>query len=250
MRDNYALLTMLIKKSGSVCPILITLLTAGTTPGNATEVGPANGSLVVVGGNMQDESIVRRIIDLAGGPDALLVVIPTAGAAPNTNDSRNYNDSFHRLLQFRAAGARNVMLLHTRDRGVADSERFVEPLGRARGVFFDEGRQWRLADVYLNTRTHRELLSLLDRGGVIAGSSAGASILASFLARGDTKGNHIMIGDHQEGFGFLRNVAIDQHLLARNRLLDMLEIVRRHPRLLGIGIDEDTAIVVQQDQSR
>jgi cyanophycinase len=196
----------------------------------------------LVGGNMQDEAIVKRIIDLAGGPDELLVVIPSAGEA------QDYDGSFASLRQFRAAGARNLVLLHTRDRNVADSEQFVEPLRRARGVFLSGGRQWRLADAYLNTRTQRELQGVLDRGGVLAGSSAGATILGSFLVRGDTKGNGLMIGDHQEGFGFLHNVAVDQHLLARNRQFDMLEVIRAHPSLLGIGIDEDTAIVVQQDQ--
>jgi cyanophycinase len=191
---------------------------------------------------MRDEVIIKRIIDLAGGPDELLVIIPSAGEA------EDYDGSFASLRQFRAAGARNLVLLHTRDRNTADSEKFVEPLRRARGVFFSGGRQWRLADAYLNTRTHRELQSLLDRGGVIAGSSAGATILGSFLVRGDTKGNGLMIGDHQDGFGFLRNVGIDQHLLARNRQFDMLEVTRVHPDLLGIGIDEDTAIVVHQDQ--
>jgi cyanophycinase len=74
-----------------------------------------------------------------------------------------------------------------------------------------------LADAYLNTLTHRELQNLLNRGGVIGGSSARATIIGSFLVRGDTKGNETMIGDHTAGLGFLKNVGIDQHLLKRNR---------------------------------
>jgi len=115
-------------------------------------------------------------------------------------------------------------------------------------VFFAGGRQWRLADSYLDTRTHRELAALLARGGVVGGSSAGASILSSFMVRGDTKGNEKMMGDHTVGFGFLKNAAIDQHLLRRNRQFDMLEVIDQHPQLLGIGLDEDTAIVVRGDQ--
>ena len=118
----------------------------------------------------------------------------------------------------------------------------------ARGVFLGGGRQWRLADAYLNTRTHRELAALLDRGGVIGGSSAGATIQGDYLVRGDTKTNTVMIGDHLEGFGFLKNVGIDQHLLKRNRHFDMLEVIRANPGLLGIGIDENTAIVVEGDR--
>ena len=139
-------------------------------------------------------------------------------------------------------------MLHTRDRKVADSEAFVKPIREARGVFFGGGRQWRLADSYLDTATHKELIALLNRGGVIGGSSAGASILASFMVRGDTKSNEKMIGDHTVGLGFLKNAAIDQHLLRRNRQFDMLEVIDKHPQLLGIGIDENTAIVVEGDR--
>jgi len=208
----------------------------------AAEVGPATGALIVVGGNMQDERIVKRFIDLAGGPDSPIVVIPTAGGA------ENYDQYWQGLRQFKDAGAKNLTVLHTYDRTVADTEKFVEPLTHARGVFFDGGRQWRLADAYLNTLTHRELQNLLNRGGVIGGSSAGATIIGSFLVRGDTKGNETMIGDHTAGLGFLKNVGIDQHLLKRNRVFDMLEVIRAYPNLLGIGIDEDTAIVVEGDQ--
>lgn len=208
----------------------------------AADIGPDKGTLVIVGGNMQDPAIVSRFIDLAGGPDAPIVVIPTAG------EDDEYDAYWNGLRQWRDRGARNLTVLHTRDRTVADSEAFVKPIREARGVFFAGGRQWRLADAYLETRTHRELAALLARGGVIGGSSAGATILGSFLVRGDTKGNEVMIGDHTVGFGFMKNTAIDQHLLRRNRQFDMLEVLDVHPELLGIGLDEDTAIVVQGDQ--
>ena len=83
---------------------------------------------------------------------------------------------------------------------------------------------------------------------MIGGSSAGATILGSFMVRGDTKGNETMIGDHTVGLGFMKNTAIDQHLLRRNRQFDMLEVIDKHPELLGIGLDENTAIVVEGDQ--
>lgn len=89
---------------------------------------------------------------------------------------------------------------------------------------------------------------MLVRGGVVGGSSAGATILGSYLARGDTQTNTIMMGDHDEGMAFLRGVAIDQHLLRRNRQFDLIEIVTARPDLLGIGIDEDTAIIVEGDK--
>jgi cyanophycinase len=205
--------------------------------------GPEKGSLVIVGGAMQDPAIVQRFIELAGGTEAPIVIIPTAGEADD-----EYHQYWSGLKQWRDNGARHLTVLHTRDRKVADSEAFVKPIREARGVFFAGGRQWRLADSYLDTLTHKELAALLARGGVIGGSSAGASILSSFMVRGDTKSNEKMIGDHTVGLGFLKNAAIDQHLLRRNRQFDMLEVIDKHPALLGIGIDEDTAIVVSGDQ--
>jgi len=201
--------------------------------------GPEQGSLVIVGGAMRDPAILQRFFRLAGGVDAPVVVIPTAGGADS------YDQSWPGLRSFTAGGATDVTLLHTYDREIADSEQFVAPLLRARGVWFTGGRQWRLADAYLGTRTEHEIRNVLARGGVIGGSSAGATIQGEYLARGDTGGNRVMMGDHEVGFGFISGVAIDQHLLRRNRQFDLLEILQAHPELLGIGLDEDTAIVVQ-----
>ena len=221
----------------AVCLVLVASL-----PAWAQEVGPASGHLVIVGGAMRDPAIFKKFLELAGGPDAPIVVIPTAGGADS------YDEEWRGLERYRRMGAENITLLHTKDRAVADSEEFVKPIREARGVFFSGGRQWRLADSYLNTRTQRELDALLERGGVIGGSSAGATIQGSFLVRGDSKTNIIMDGDHTEGFGFLKNVGIDQHVLKRNRQFDLISVMEDHPELLGIGIDENTAIVVTGDE--
>jgi cyanophycinase len=206
------------------------------------EIGPARGTLFIIGGGLKEKALLERFLDLAGGPDAPVVVIPTA---LESDDPAVFATEVRAL---REAGGRHLTVAHTRDRKVADSEAFVAPIREASGVYFTGGRQWRLADSYLNTRTHRELRALLDRGGVIGGTSAGATIQGSFLARGDTRGNTVMIGDHVEGMGFLKNVTIDQHLLKRNRQFDLVEVVEKHPELLGIGIDEDTAIIVRGDR--
>jgi cyanophycinase len=100
----------------------------------------------------------------------------------------------------------------------------------------------------LGTLTQKELFALLDRGGVIAGSSAGATIIGDYMVRGDTKTADIMMGDHEQAFAFLKKAAIDQHLLVRNREFDLIPLIEKHPDLLGIGLDEDTAIVVQGDE--
>ena len=221
---------------------LLALAAAGTVEIAAQEVGPANGALVVVGGAMRSPAIVDRFVQLAGGPGARIVVIPTAGG------QESYDQSFGGLRPFQLAGVRNLTLRHTNDRDEADSEAFVAAIREASGVWFSGGRQWRLVDSYMGTRTEEELWALLERGGVIGGSSAGATIQGSYLARGDTVTNTIMMGSHEEGLGFLRNTAIDQHLLYRNRQFDLLEIIEARPELLGIGIDENTAIVVQNDR--
>ncbi len=207
----------------------------------APEFGPANGSLVIVGGAMRDPAIRERFLDLAGGPDAPIVIVPTAGGG------QEYDEWSSGLQGWKRAGATDLTVLHTKDRAVADSDAFVEPLKRARGVWFNGGRQWHLADSYLGTKTHHEMWQVLSRGGVIGGSSAGATIQGEYLARGDTSGNTIMMGDHTEGLAFLKGTAIDQHVIMRNRQFDLIEIIEEKPELLGIGIDENTAIVVQGD---
>jgi cyanophycinase len=209
---------------------------------NTTYVGPEKGHLVIVGGNLQSQSIYERIISLAGGPNASIVVVPTAGGDPS------YDQNFTTAVAFRKYGATNVTVLHTYDPAIADTDAFIAPLLSAKGIFFGGGRQWRLVDAYTGTKTEAAFQGVLNRGGVISGSSAGASILGSFLARGDTSNNTIVIGDHTVGFGYLKNSAIDQHVLVRNRHFDMTEIIDARPELLGLAIDEDTALVVHQNE--
>jgi cyanophycinase-like exopeptidase len=108
--------------------VLIALAIVAASPVAAQQIGPKSGSLVIVGGNMQDDAIVKRFIDLAGGPDAPIVVIPTAG------DDDTYDEYWSGLRQFRENGARHLSVLHTRDRKVADTDAFVKPIQLARGV--------------------------------------------------------------------------------------------------------------------
>ncbi len=205
-------------------------------------IGPKIGTLLIGGGNLKSDSIFKTFVKLAGGNTALIIVIPTA------DGNEKYDQNSGEADRMRKLGATNVTVLHTSNRNIANTDSFVKPLLTAKAVWFSGGRQWRLVDAYKNTKTEKMLWAVLERGGLIGGSSAGATIQGSFLARGDTKNNQIMMGDHQEGFGFLKNVAVDQHVLARNRQFDMFEIVKAHPNLLGIGIDENTAIVVHGNE--
>ncbi|KAK7740915.1 hypothetical protein SLS53_004978 [Cytospora paraplurivora] len=218
-------------------------LLGATQAQNTTFVGPETGALVVVGGGTLSDNIYQRVIDLAGGNESAIVVIPTADGADS------YDQDAAGASNFRRLGVKNVTVLHTYDPQVADTEEFVKPLLDAKGVWFGGGRQWRLVDAYADTRTETAFADVLRRGGVIGGSSAGASIQGSFLARGDTANNQIMVGDHQVGFGYIKNTAIDQHVLVRNRLFDMFDILKVRPELLGFGIDENTALVVSKNDA-
>jgi cyanophycinase len=208
----------------------------------AQSAGPTKGTLFVVGGGKLGPELVDRFLTLAGGPASEIVYIPTA----------DDKDEFPGLAEsnfLTKAGATKVKVLHTRDKTLADTDAFVAPLRSAQAVWFAGGRQWRLVDSYLGTKVQKELAALLKRGGVIGGTSAGATILGSFLVRGARSGNTIMIDPvYQSGMGFLRGVAVDQHLIARKRERDMLEVVGRYPKLLGLGIDESTAVVVRGDR--
>ncbi|MCB2197535.1 MAG: cyanophycinase [Bacteroidetes bacterium] len=218
-----------------LCFIFIPLTKSQTT-------GPESGKLLIIGGHANDSIFIPMFKKLAGGDQAEIVIIPTA----RDDESISGDPDFKTLIaRFEKFGFKKVSVLHTRNPQEANSPEFTEPLKTATGVWFQGGRQWRLADSYLNTLTHLDIYGVLHRNGVVAGTSAGATIQGSYLARGDTKANTIMMGDHEEGLSFIKNIAIDQHLLARNRHFDMFEILAEKPQLLGMGLDENTGIIVK-----
>ena len=206
--------------------------------------GPESGSCLIIGGGKLDGEIYQLFLLEAGGPDANIVIIPTAGSyRPEERDS-----GFVKLQErFIANGIKQFKILHSTDRAVADSRSFADQIKAADGIWFTGGRQWRLVDAYAGTLTEAAFQHVLDNGGIIAGTSAGATIQGSFLARGDTQTNTLMMGDHQIGFGYIENVAIDQHVIARNRQFDLFEILEAHPHLLGIGLDEGAGMLIHAD---
>lgn len=207
-------------------------------------VGPARGAIIAAGGGRLSPEIYARFVELAGGAEARIILIPTAGTEHGSHDGWTAAE------ELRRAGARHLDILHTRSDKVADLSPFASLLKDASGVWISGGQQWRLVDVYLNTETHRQLDRLLERGGVIGGNSAGASALASFLLRGGEVNREIISDERSVGFGFLRNVAVDQHLLARGRENEMFEVLRRAPHLLGIGLDEGSGVMITGDLAR
>jgi cyanophycinase len=205
--------------------------------------------IVIHGGGNVTNEVKERFVALAGGPHANFVLIPTA-----MSDQEIDPDKMRRSFA-KEYDVERVTVLHTRDRAGANSPGFVELLRHATGVWIKGGRQWRLADAYLGTAVEREIKALLARGGVVGGSSAGATIQGSFLVRGaagtplnpDGDNTIMMSPGHETGFGLLPNSAIDQHTDARDRVNDLHSVISAHPELLGIGIDQSAAIIVHGD---
>ena len=205
------------------------------------------GTLLIVGGGGMPDGLMNRFVELAGGPEnAKLVYVPCS-------EADDVGDQQPTVLQWKKMGVQHATFIHTKDRRKADQDDdFLEPLKDATGIWFGGGRQWNFADSYYGTTAHRLMKSVLIRGGVVGGSSAGASIQARYLARATPIGNERIMapGYERGGLGFIGGVAIDQHFTQRGRQIDMTELMNEHPQLLGIGLDEATAIEVQQSQAK
>lgn len=209
-----------------------------------TELPPPkveSGSLVIVGGGGMPKDLTEKFIELAGGPESLIVVLPTAGG-----DVTSDNEIAGATRLFERAGAKKVKALTARTREEVESAEFAAALAEAKGVWFGGGRQWRFVDAYTGTKAEELFRDVLRRGGVIGGSSAGASIQAQYMVRGSPLGNTDMMAEgYERGLGFLPGAAVDQHFTQRGRMPDMTAVMQRYPQILGIGIDETTAIVVR-----
>ena len=198
-----------------------------------------SGTLFIVGGGGMPRGMMREFVELAGGDKARIVYIPCT-----ENDFVSPDQGI--IRQWKAMGVASATVLHTKDRNKANSdEEFLKPLSSATGIWFGGGRQWNFVDSYYGTQAHKLMKDVLNRGGAIGGSSAGASVQGNYLARANPVANFdIMAPGYERGLGFLPGVAIDQHFSQRGRQKDMTQLVNRYPQLLGIGIDEGTALKV------
>jgi cyanophycinase len=223
-----------------------------STATDAPEYGPARGSLIIVGGgNLAGSGINEKFIELAGGPEKNFVIVPTAGGNRDAAGALIAYDEQKIIAPWVKLGLKHVRMLHTHDPKVADTEAFASVLRDADAVWFNGGRQWNIVDSYANTLTYREFHKVLERGGVIGGSSAGATIQGDYLVRGAVSGSDVMMTpepSHERAFMFLRHSAIDQHINTRNRWDDLIPVIRKWPDLLGIGLSESTAIIVKGDR--
>jgi cyanophycinase len=196
----------------------------------------AHGSLVIVGGGRLPPAVFDRFVELAGGKNAKVVIVPSAAPA-----SERGPDPIEKALRTRGVEVRELDCATPTE---VTAERLAV-LADATGIWFGGGRQWRLCDAFEGTPAIAAFHAVLARGGVIGGSSAGATIQGEFLVRGNPLGNtEERCEGYDRGFGFLPGCAIDQHFLARNRTADLQQLITSLPQLIGLGIDEGTAIVV------
>ena len=198
------------------------------------------GTLVIVGGGGSPEGLYKKFVEYAGGEGkANIVIFPTAAAVPLPKREAV-------AAAFKKAGAKKATVLYGQTQAEVESKAFLDTLKEATGLWFDGGRQWRFVDCYENTKALPLMFDVLKRGGVIGGTSAGATIQGEYLARGGVFDNFaIRYEGYERGLGFLKGVAIDQHFTQRKRQGEMTSLMKIYPQYLGIGLDEATAIVVK-----
>lgn len=203
-----------------------------------------NGTLIIVGGGGMPKGLMQKMVELAGGENAKMVYVPCTEADQVRSPQRT-------VEAWKKMGVKSATFIHTKDRRKADSdEAILGPLRDATGIWFGGGRQWNFSDSYYGTEAHKLMKDVLARGGVIGGSSAGASVQGRYMCRANPVANFdIMAPGYERGLGFIGGVAIDQHFSQRGRQKDMTQLVDRYPQLLGIGLDEATAIIVQKSKA-
>jgi cyanophycinase len=211
------------------------LAQSGPTPENLGETfRPVSGALVIVGGGIIPAEITDRFLELGGGEKTRLVVVTTASIYAGTPEMDARMDSW------REKTLKSLTVLHTRSRDEANDPNFYRPITEATAVWFIGGNQNWLTEAYLGTRTEAMLRELLDRGGVIGGTSAGAAVMSRVMIAGGKETPLL-----KNGFGFAPAMIVDQHFKKRNRQQRLIDALQQHPGLVGMGIDESTALVIR-----
>ncbi len=225
----------------------------------AKTIGPEKGVLYIHGGGSFNAQEFIDLVKEASGKEQPVICIIT------TPQGKRREADYERGVPFRLVdtltrrfGLEHVDELYTLRRVDGDKPEYYEKIDRADAVHMSGGNQCFLTDAFLGTEVLAALHRLLARGGVVSGSSAGAQVQSSFMTRGDYTRRKIL-GDkkHQKGFAFVENAAFDVHVEERGRELDLLELFRARKselqdktlkplELLGIGIDQGTAITVRK----
>jgi cyanophycinase len=237
----------------TVACVLLTFSCMMCVSDRSTAAAPGGkGHLVIIGGGDRTDEIMDRFITLAGGREkGRIVVLPMASGTPDTT-------GMEQTAELLGRGARNVSwVMFTREQAMQPG--FADTLNGVSGVFFSGGDQARITAVIVGTPVQKKLMELYRAGAVMSGTSAGAAIMSKVMITGNELINKdssnifvtIMKGNVEaiEGVGFLDNVIIDQHFVARKRLNRLISAVLEHPALPGVGIDESTSVIVAPDGS-
>lgn len=204
-------------------------------------------SLLIIGG-AEDKvgrvTVLRRFVRLAGGRASRLVVIPTASSVPDEVVDV-YSTIFTRL------GAPEVTAVDPPTRQASSDPQIAEQVDNATGIFISGGNQLKLSQLIVGTPLGAALLRAYQRGAVIAGTSAGASIMSQFMISMGDEGVTPRQRSSQltAGLGLLPGVIVDQHFDQRARYGRLLSLVAGSPNLLGMGIDEDTAAEIHDERT-
>jgi cyanophycinase len=207
----------------------------------AADGEPTRGHLVLNGGGAKPADVMEKFVELAGGPEALIVVFPTASAEEDTGEY--YQDLFSEY------GCKNVAVAEVRSAVDAASEDIAELVLRANGIFFAGGDQRRITQALLGTPVGEAVTQAFARGAVVGGTSAGTACQSRLMITGDGDFN-VITADNVElwqGLGLFQGVIVDQHFVARQRYNRLISVVLEHPDLLGVGVDEETAVWVRPD---
>ncbi len=214
----------------------------------AEEERRPKGCLIIIGGHEDrdpkgERAILREVARQVHG--GKLVLATVASHRPE-----GYFDEYEKA--FADLGLGDLVELYVEERSQAGNREKLSVLDDAAGIFFSGGDQLRITSQIGDTGIEAKIRALYERGGVVAGTSAGASVMSeTMLVKGTSKETH-RIGDlHMSpGMGLVRDVIIDQHFAERGRFGRLIGAVAHNPRVLGMGIDEDTAAVVEGDVFR
>ncbi len=199
----------------------------------AQEKREPKGHLVVVGGGGVPAEARKRALELAGGASAVVLVVPQASAAADAGASG--------AKAWTEAGAKDVSVLDLKDAKAA-----VESVRRATLIWMGGGDQNRLTAALAKTGVPEAMRERYEAGAVVGGTSAGAAVMSKVMITGDADLDTIEPGRTKtaEGLGLWPEAIVDQHALKRGRLNRLIGCVLDHPQLVGVGIDEDTAVVL------
>jgi len=204
--------------------------------------------IITSSGRAADELFTKTV----GDRQAKVVFIPTAASSFRSQNLTIWEPGAEENREKFLADLRerfqldNITILHTRDRKVADSDAFVQPLREAKAVWISGGNPGRFMASFRGTKVEKELKALVARGGVLGGESAGAIVQGSYTIRGNPDKPVLMVKGSEKGIGFLRDVAINAHVTASKRENELVTIVDRYPKLLGVGIDDDAGLIVKE----